>query len=211
MGISRELARWLTEHVRDYDLVHVHAFFSYVPLPVCASARRARVPLHLQARRRIWMTGRLRQRPIRKCRVFLAVYGRGVPPRRRRGSRDVNRGKRADDLRPDEPRLGDAESVAESPDVASYRRHREAKSWVPELLACALYLALTRRDPSGVAVLQAVYRLWRTSKVRAQPLRCGSSLCVDTRRSNSSARSRRCFGIWCAKTCCALGARCPEC
>lgn len=60
--------------------------------------------------------------------------------------------------------LADAECVAESPDVASYRRHRDAKSWVPELLACALYLALTRRDPSGVAVRQAVYRMWRASE-----------------------------------------------
>jgi 2-polyprenyl-6-methoxyphenol hydroxylase-like FAD-dependent oxidoreductase len=60
--------------------------------------------------------------------------------------------------------LADAECVAESADVASYRRLREAASWVPELLACALYLALTRRDPSGTAVRQAVYRLWRASE-----------------------------------------------
>jgi putative addiction module component (TIGR02574 family) len=43
--------------------------------------------------------------------------------------------------------LADAECVAESSDVASYRRHRDAKSWVPELLACALYLALTLGKP----------------------------------------------------------------
>jgi squalene monooxygenase len=76
--------------------------------------------------------------------------------------------------------LADAESVAESSDVASYRRQRETKSWIPELLACALYLALTRRDPSGVAVRQAVYRLWRTSKVeRSRTMRILA--CVDTR------------------------------
>src|SRR5260221_7307220 len=65
--------------------------------------------------------------------------------------------------------LADAECVAESPDVATSRRHRDAKSWVPELLACALYLALTRRDPSGIAVRQAVYRLWRAAPPRAPP------------------------------------------
>ena len=76
--------------------------------------------------------------------------------------------------------LADAECVAESPDVASYRRHRDAKSWVPELLACALYLALTRRDPSGVAVRQAVYRLWRASKdERSRTMRILA--CADTR------------------------------
>jgi 2-polyprenyl-6-methoxyphenol hydroxylase-like FAD-dependent oxidoreductase len=76
--------------------------------------------------------------------------------------------------------LADAECVAESPDVASYRRHRDAKSWVPELLACALYLALTRRDPSGVAVRQAVYRLWRASEdERRRTMRILA--CADTR------------------------------
>jgi 2-polyprenyl-6-methoxyphenol hydroxylase-like FAD-dependent oxidoreductase len=76
--------------------------------------------------------------------------------------------------------LADAECVAESPDVASYRRHRDAKSWVPELLACALYLALTRRDPSGIAVRQAVYRLWRVSKdERSRTMRILA--CSDTR------------------------------
>ncbi len=76
--------------------------------------------------------------------------------------------------------LADAECVAESPDVASYRRLRDAKSWVPELLACALYLALTRRDPSGVAVRQAVYRLWRASEdERRRTMRILA--CADTR------------------------------
>jgi len=76
--------------------------------------------------------------------------------------------------------LADAECVAESPDVASYRRHRDAKSWVPELLACALYLALTRRDPSGVAVRQAVYRMWRASEdERSRTMRILA--CAETR------------------------------
>jgi 2-polyprenyl-6-methoxyphenol hydroxylase-like FAD-dependent oxidoreductase len=76
--------------------------------------------------------------------------------------------------------LADAECVAASADVASYRRQRDAKSWVPELLACALYLALTRRDPSGVAVRQAVYRLWRASMdERSRTMRILA--CSDTR------------------------------
>ena len=59
--------------------------------------------------------------------------------------------------------LGDAECVAGSPDFETYRSERESKSWVPELLACALYQALTRKDVSGVAMRRAVYRLWRAN------------------------------------------------
>jgi len=47
-------------------------------------------------------------------------------------------------------------------------------------LACALYLALTRRDDSGVAVRQAVYRLWRASEdERRRTMRILA--CADTR------------------------------
>jgi 2-polyprenyl-6-methoxyphenol hydroxylase-like FAD-dependent oxidoreductase len=62
----------------------------------------------------------------------------------------------------------DAERVAAGGDVEDYGREREAESYVPELLACGLYQALTRRDPSGVAIRAAVYRLWRASDAERQ-------------------------------------------
>lgn len=45
---SPPLAHWLDEHARDYDLLHIHALFSYPTLPACHSARRAKVPYVLR-------------------------------------------------------------------------------------------------------------------------------------------------------------------
>lgn len=76
--------------------------------------------------------------------------------------------------------------------------------------ACALYLALTRRDPSGIAVRQAVYRLWRASEdERGRTMRILA--CVDTRPEQFVGAFQAVFGIWCARTCCAVGARCRGC
>ena len=43
-GFSWPLTRWLARHVRDYDLVHAHALFSYATLPAAYCARQAGVP-----------------------------------------------------------------------------------------------------------------------------------------------------------------------
>src|SRR5438132_5249120 len=41
---SWPLTRWLAQHARSYDVLHVHALFSYPTLPACWAARRAGVP-----------------------------------------------------------------------------------------------------------------------------------------------------------------------
>ena len=41
---SLPLARWLREHVREYDVVHVHALFSFSSIAAGRIARRASVP-----------------------------------------------------------------------------------------------------------------------------------------------------------------------
>jgi glycosyltransferase involved in cell wall biosynthesis len=41
---SWPLLHWLVRHVRDYDLVHTHALFSFVPVVAAWQARAARVP-----------------------------------------------------------------------------------------------------------------------------------------------------------------------
>jgi glycosyltransferase involved in cell wall biosynthesis len=41
---SWPLTRWLRLHVRDYDLVHIHALFSYAAAPAAFYARRCKVP-----------------------------------------------------------------------------------------------------------------------------------------------------------------------
>jgi glycosyltransferase involved in cell wall biosynthesis len=43
-GFSWPLTRWLARHVRDYDLVHAHALFSYATIPAAYFARQAGVP-----------------------------------------------------------------------------------------------------------------------------------------------------------------------
>ncbi|MGO4884759.1 MAG: glycosyltransferase [Bryobacteraceae bacterium] len=41
---SWPLTRWLARHVREFDLVHIHALFSYAALPAALLARRAGIP-----------------------------------------------------------------------------------------------------------------------------------------------------------------------
>jgi len=41
---SWPLTRWLAQHVREFDLVHIHALFSYAALPAALLAHRAGVP-----------------------------------------------------------------------------------------------------------------------------------------------------------------------
>jgi glycosyltransferase involved in cell wall biosynthesis len=43
-GVSWPLSRWLARHVRDYDLVHVHALFSFAAVPAAYWAALAGVP-----------------------------------------------------------------------------------------------------------------------------------------------------------------------
>lgn len=43
-SVSWPLGRWLARHVRDYDLVHVHALFSFAAVPAAYWAARAGVP-----------------------------------------------------------------------------------------------------------------------------------------------------------------------
>ena len=42
--MSWALTRWLADHVADYDLVHIHALFSYAAVPASVLARRHGVP-----------------------------------------------------------------------------------------------------------------------------------------------------------------------
>lgn len=42
--VSRGLAAWLRAHAADYDLLHVHALFSFSTVAAAFAARRARVP-----------------------------------------------------------------------------------------------------------------------------------------------------------------------
>jgi glycosyltransferase involved in cell wall biosynthesis len=45
---SWPLTRWLARGARDFDVVHVHALFSYSTIPACRAARRSGVPYVLR-------------------------------------------------------------------------------------------------------------------------------------------------------------------
>lgn len=73
-AVSLPLSRWLSQHVAEYDLLHVHALFSFAPSVAMAIARRRRVPYVV---RPLGLLGRwsLQQRRWRK-RAFLAAIDR---------------------------------------------------------------------------------------------------------------------------------------
>jgi glycosyltransferase involved in cell wall biosynthesis len=71
---SASLAAWLRRHVPDYDLLHVHALFSFAPSMAMSVARRSNVPYIV---RPLGLLGRwsLRQSAWRK-RAYLAAIDR---------------------------------------------------------------------------------------------------------------------------------------
>jgi glycosyltransferase involved in cell wall biosynthesis len=46
--VSLSLSKWLSEHIREYDLVHIHAVFSFSSYTAARLARRNRVPYILR-------------------------------------------------------------------------------------------------------------------------------------------------------------------
>lgn len=73
---SRGLRRWLTRHVGDFDVVHIHAVLSHASIAAAAACRRMSVPYIVRTLGTIdpWS---LRQKPIRKKLLF-ALGGRGM-------------------------------------------------------------------------------------------------------------------------------------
>jgi glycosyltransferase involved in cell wall biosynthesis len=71
---SSSLARWLRRHVREFDVVHIHAVLSHASLSAASACRTQRVPYVLRPLGTLapWS---LRQKAIRK-RVMLALGAR---------------------------------------------------------------------------------------------------------------------------------------
>lgn len=70
---SPALGRWLADHVRDYDLVHIHALFSYSSIAAARAARRAGVPYVLRPLGTLARYGVTQRRPWLK-RASLALF-----------------------------------------------------------------------------------------------------------------------------------------
>ena len=69
-GYAAEFKPWLQKHLRDYDLVHVHGLFSYLPSMAMHLAGQAGVPY---LNRPLGMLGRW---PLRQSRGRKSIYYR---------------------------------------------------------------------------------------------------------------------------------------
>lgn len=73
-GFSWRLAHWLHHHVKRYDLLHIHAFFSFVTVPCVRAAQRHRIPYLLRPSGELdpWCLGR----GLFKKKLYLFLAGR---------------------------------------------------------------------------------------------------------------------------------------
>ena len=69
--VSPDFARWILQHARDYDVVHIHALFSFTSVAAAWAARRAGVPYVLRPLGTLTRYGVTQRRPWLK-RVSLA-------------------------------------------------------------------------------------------------------------------------------------------
>ena len=73
--VSLTLARWLLQHARDYDLIHIHALFSFSSTMAAWAARRAGVPYVLRPLGTLAPYGMTRRRPWLKRLSLACVEG----------------------------------------------------------------------------------------------------------------------------------------
>ena len=75
--VSIAFSRWIFRHARDYDLIHIHALFSFTSTVAAIAARRAGVPYVLRPLGTLSRYGVTQRRPWLK-RLSLAVVERGL-------------------------------------------------------------------------------------------------------------------------------------
>ena len=61
--VSPGFARWILQHVRDYDVVHIHALFSFTSMAAAWAARRSGVPYVLRPLGTLTRYGVTQRRP----------------------------------------------------------------------------------------------------------------------------------------------------
>jgi glycosyltransferase involved in cell wall biosynthesis len=75
--ISPPLARWLRRNVREFDLVHIHALFSFPSITAARAARRRGVPYIIAPVGTLARWGRTHRHPLMK-RVSLFLFERRI-------------------------------------------------------------------------------------------------------------------------------------
>lgn len=74
---SWPLTRWLQRHISDFDLVHIHALFSYAALPAALFAARRQIPYVIRPLGTLNRYGMQRRRPWLK-RLSFALIERNI-------------------------------------------------------------------------------------------------------------------------------------
>jgi glycosyltransferase involved in cell wall biosynthesis len=75
-AVSWPLTRWLARHISNYDLVHIHALFSYASLPAAFFAARHRVPYIVRPLGTLNRWGMQQRRPLLKRLSFRLIESR---------------------------------------------------------------------------------------------------------------------------------------
>ncbi|HUR41132.1 MAG TPA: glycosyltransferase [Verrucomicrobiae bacterium] len=73
--VSIPFVRWMLAHVREYDLVHVHALFSFTSVVAAWAARRATVPYVIRPLGALNAYGMRKHRPLFKRLSFTLLEG----------------------------------------------------------------------------------------------------------------------------------------
>jgi len=74
--VSTNFAQWIARHVSDYDLVHIHALFSFTSTAAAFAARRAGVPYIIRPLGSLMRYGFARRRPLLKRFSIRLIEGR---------------------------------------------------------------------------------------------------------------------------------------
>ena len=67
-GFSLGLTGWIRRNIREYDLVHIHAFFSYVTVPLVHYAKKHKVPYIIRP------SGELNTWSLKESRIKKGLY-----------------------------------------------------------------------------------------------------------------------------------------
>jgi len=73
--VAPSFARWISAHAHDYDVIHIHALFSFTSIAAAWAARRAGVPYIVRPLGTLTHYGRTRRRPWLKRQSIKWIEG----------------------------------------------------------------------------------------------------------------------------------------
>ncbi len=160
---SWPLTRWLARYIGEYDLVHIHALFSYASLPAAFYAVRYNVPYLVRPLGTLNRYGMHQRRPWLKKLSFQLIERRIIEHATLIHYTSEQERKEAAELGVDHPSVVIPNPV-ELPTIAQIQRKGQFRQQHPWLAERTLLLFLSRLDPKkGLdLLLQAFARLKST-------------------------------------------------